>query len=167
MHVPYVGASHPMSGPPLLPMHISGSGLHPYSGHPPYLPTHPHHHPIVPPHLQPNRLNEFHVAHYETANASSLHHPNTTYAATSTSTLIAHHQQTASQSIPTSTSSVAPALSKNEFYMKQHYLQRMYNSFYFYFFSISIISLDNDQLVVVVLDHVRHLIHPMQAGIFY
>lgn len=128
MHVPYPGAHHPMGGPPLLPMNVPGGSLHHYPNHPPYLPPHHHHHPhphphpIAPPHLQPNRLNGFHVAHYETANVSSLHHPSTTYAAASTSSLIAHHNQTTTQSIP---SSSAPALSKDEFYLKQRYLQRM------------------------------------------
>jgi len=78
-----------------------------------------HHHPIVPPRVPSNPLNRFHVAHFEAANVPSLHHPG---AATSTSTLIAyhHHHQTAAQSIPTSL-----ALSKDEFYMKQRYFQRM------------------------------------------
>jgi hypothetical protein len=124
MHVPYPGGHH--GGPPFLPVGIPpvpGGGIHHYPGHPSYPPAHHHHHhPIVPPHVQPNPLNGFHVAHFEAANISSLHHPNTTFAATSTSTLIAHHHQTATQSIPTSMTS---ALSKNEFYMKQRYLQRV------------------------------------------
>jgi hypothetical protein len=116
MHVPYLGGHHPVGGPPMLPIGVP----HHYPGHPSFPPT--HHHPIGPPHVQPNRLNGFHVAHYETANVSSLHHPGAGFAATSTSTLIAHHHQTAAQPIP---SSLTAALSKDEFYMKQRYLQRM------------------------------------------
>jgi hypothetical protein len=118
MHVPYPGGHHPMGGPPMLPIGVPSGGLHHYPVHPSFPPT--HHHPIVPSHVQPNRLNGFHVAHYETANVSSLHHPSTAFAATST--LIAHHQQTAAPSIP---SSLTPTLSKDEFYMKQRYLQQM------------------------------------------
>jgi hypothetical protein len=123
MHVPYPGGHHAVSGPLILPVgisHIPGGGIHHYPGHPSYPSSH-HHHPVVPPHMQPNTLNGFHVAHFEAANLSSLHHPNATFASTSSSTLIAHHQQTAPQSISTS---LTTALSKDEFYMKQRYLKR-------------------------------------------
>jgi hypothetical protein len=120
MHIPYPGGHHSLVGPPILP----GGGLHHYPGHPSFPSAHHHHHHPIgpPPHVQPNPLNGFHVTHFETANVSSLHHPGAAFAATSsTSTLIAHHHQTATQSIPTSLGST---LSKNEFYMKQHYLQQ-------------------------------------------
>jgi hypothetical protein len=124
MHVPYPGSHHLIGGPPMLPIGvppIPSGGIRHYPGHPSYPPT--HHQPIAPPHVQPNRLNGFHVAHFEAANVPSLHHPGTAFAATSTSTLIAHHHhQATAQSTP---SSLTPALSKDEFYMKQRYLQRM------------------------------------------
>jgi hypothetical protein len=122
MHVPYPGGHHPVRVPTMLPVSVppvSSGGMHHYPAHPAYPPTHHHHHPMVHPHLQPNQLNGFHVAHFEAANVSSLHHPNTAFAATSTSTLIAHHHETGAQSMSTST------LSKDEFYMKQRCLQRM------------------------------------------
>lgn len=123
MHVPYTGGHHPVVVPPILPVNIppvSNGGLHHYPTHPSYPPVnhHHHHHPMNLTHLQPNQLNGFHVAHFEAANVSSLHHPNTAFAATTTSTMIAHHQ-TGAQSIST------PTLSKDEFYMKQRSLQRV------------------------------------------
>jgi hypothetical protein len=113
MHVPYPGSHHLVGGPSML----SGGGFHHYPIHPSFPSA--HHHPIGPPYIQQNPLNGFHITHFETANSSSLHHPGTTFAATST--LIAHHHQTATQSIPTS---IGSALSKDEFYMKQNCLQR-------------------------------------------
>ncbi|CAF3603690.1 unnamed protein product [Adineta steineri] len=117
MHLPYPhGVHHPMGAPSMLP----GRGLHHYPAHPSY--PLPHHHSIGPPHMQPNSLNGYHVTHYETANVSSLHHhPGPGYAATSTSTVIAHHHQTGSQSVPTS---IETGLSKNEYYMRQRHLQQ-------------------------------------------
>ncbi len=123
MHVPYSGGHHPLGGPPMLPIgvpYIPSGDLHHYPVHPSFPAI--QHHPIGPRHIQPNRLNGFHVAHFEAANVSSLHHPGAAFAATSTSTLIAHHHQTAAPSIQ---SSLTTALSKDEFYMKQRYLQRM------------------------------------------
>ncbi|CAF1020088.1 unnamed protein product [Rotaria sordida] len=126
MHVPYSGVHHSVGAPPILPV----GGIRHYPSHPSFpagLPA--HHYPLVPSHVQPNPINGFHVAHFEAANVSSLHHPNTPFAATSTSTstLIAHnhHHQTAAQPISTP---LASALSKDEFYMKQRYLQRIQRS---------------------------------------
>jgi hypothetical protein len=114
MHVPYHIGHHHM-GVPSGP----GVGMHHYSGHPPFAPGPPrHHHPIGLPPNQPNPLNGFHVAHFEAANVAALHHPGGAFAGTSTSTLIAHHHH------QTGTQSVSTALSKDEFYLKQRYLQR-------------------------------------------
>ncbi|CAF4633613.1 unnamed protein product [Rotaria sp. Silwood1] len=129
MHVSYPGVHHSVGAPPMLPVGVSSvpiGSIHHYPGHPSFsagLPA--HHHPLAPPHVQPNPINGFHVSHFEAANVSSLHHPSTTFASTSTSTLIAHHHQTATQPIPTPLTST---LSKDEFYMKQRYLQRIQRS---------------------------------------
>ncbi|UJR30003.1 hypothetical protein I4U23_017549 [Adineta vaga] len=105
MHLSYPGA------PPILPP----GGYHHYPQHPHFPVTHPH--SFNATHLQPNPINGFHVTHYETANISSLHQPGTTYAATSTSTVIAHHHQdTTTQPISKSIDTILP---KDEFHSKQ------------------------------------------------
>ena len=110
MHVPYHG------GPPVLPV----GGMPHYRGHQPYPSVHHPHHPIGPPHIQPNHMNGYHVAHYESANVPSIHHPNATFGATPN--MIPHSQPPSTQS---TASSIPTTLSKDEFYLKQRSLQRM------------------------------------------
>ncbi|CAF1236897.1 unnamed protein product, partial [Adineta ricciae] len=120
VHPPYPGVHPSLISPSMVPP----GGYHPYPLQPIYPPTHP----FNGSHLQHNPINGYHVTHYETANVSSLHHPGTTYAATST--LIAHHhQQQPPQQHHEPTGQITPkpielTLSKDEFYTRQRRVQR-------------------------------------------
>jgi hypothetical protein len=87
------------------------SGMHPYPHYPPAPPVH-HHHPVPPPHhMLPNPhipTNGYNMPGFPS-------HPNAPF--TSTSTFIAHHQ--------TATQPISNALSEDEFYTKQRFLQRL------------------------------------------
>ena len=104
------GAIHPypayVPGPPLHPHHPAAPPVHPH---------HPHHAMLAPQHVPNNPINGYNVPQFLPAH-------NAPYAATSTSTFIAHHQ-TATQPIP---AAIPAALSEDEFYTKQRYFQRLY-----------------------------------------
>ena len=86
-------------------------GMHPYPHYPQGPPVH-HHHPVPPPHqMLPNPhipTNGYNMPGFPP-------HPNAPF--TSTSTFIAHHQ--------TATQPISNALSEDEFYTKQRFLQRL------------------------------------------
>lgn len=125
MNVSYPGVHHRVGAPPMIPAGIPigpSGGIHPYHMRP-TLST------GLPSHVPQNPVNTYHLTPYETMNASALHYPNPAFPTTSTPSIIPHHYQIGTQPVP---ALPTLTLSKDEFYIKQRGLQRMYKINFFF-----------------------------------